>query len=896
MFPFALPPFDEAKTATDVSWMNSIPAGSNGFIKTEGERFVDGTGEPIRFWGVNLNFNGVFPPKEQAPGIAARLAKFGFNAVRIHHFDGNAAPTGIWKPLLVGGSRLKIPREFDATQLDRFDFFMAELLKRGIYIDLNLHVARKVLTEEGFSQASALPDKDKGVDYFDAKLIGAQQEFSRAILRHINPYTQRAYADEPGVCTVEMTNEDSLLGMWLDGSFSKIPEPYARALREQWNDWLKSRYDESALRAAWTELDNPLGRDDILAMPYPRGIANPNAPDARLDIGVKSLRRFQFKKDSGAVADVDLDPLGGPTIDGFVRPGLSILLKSLGNEKWGFQLNRDALDLQDEQPYTLKFYARADAPRRISVNLWQDKQPYNFYGFTGYADLGTDWQQYSFVFRPSQPESKHARINFNFGKATGTVQLAEMSLQAGGKLAAPPNWTLSNGVPLIELRTTQVRNARRDFAHFLGDIESAYAQKQRTFLRDELGVKCPIWTTQAQFGGWGGMWRERASDAIDVHAYWKHPVFEAGGWSGTAWRVENSSMTTSPATDPLTGFSHFRLKDKPFVMSEWNSGQPNDFGQESLLMIAAYAAWQDWAGVYLFDYHSYGDYKRDAFRGFFSIDAHPAKMATATAAALVFRRPQKLQKNGHEEADGMTLPPLGDVSVAERETNLIVPEDLVWLKVAGSAGQPTPALVLPTWRESGVARGAALCGKVYARFGDVPFAIADRLDADPQNVWISDLKEIKWSRKPGLFTLNAPQSKIAVGFLGGYRLSLGAWKIAAPSRGNNFVTFALSSLDGAPLTASKRVLLTATGRAENIGMGWNAARDSVGKEWGIGPTRVEGMTAEIQLLTDRSDLKVYALDVTGARTGIVASTLQNGKLQFAIAPHWETVWYEIVAE
>jgi hypothetical protein len=891
MFPFVLPPFDDAKTVTDVSWMNSTPAGANGFIKTEGEHFVDGNGNPIRFWGVNLNFNGVFPPKEQSPKIAARLAKFGFNAVRIHHFDGNAAPTGIWKPLIIGGSRLKIPREFDAEQLNRFDFFMAELMKRGIYIDLNLHVARKVLTEEGFPQASALPEKDKGVDYFDAKLIAAQEEFSRAILKHINPYTHRAYADEPGVCAVEMTNEDSLLGMWLDGSFSKIPDPYARALRDQWNDWLKAKYDESTLRAAWTELDNPLDPNDILAMPYPIGIANPNAPDARLDIGMNSLRRFQFKKDSGAAADVDLDPLGGPTLDGFVRPGLSVLLKSLGNEKWGFQLNRDGLDLQDEQPYTLKFYARADAPRRISINLWQDKQPYNFYGFTGYADLGTEWQQYSFVFRPTQPEPKHARLNFNFGGTTGTVQLAEISLQAGGKLAAPPAWTLQNGVPLIELRTTQVWNVRRDFAHFLGDIESTYVAQQRAFLRDELGVKCPIWTTQAQFGGWGGVWRERASDAVDVHAYWKHPIFEAGGWNGTAWRVENASMTTAPAIDPLSGFSYFRLKGKPFVMSEWNSGQPNDFGQESLLMVAAYAAWQDWAGVYLFDYHSSGDYNRDNFRGFFSIDGHPAKMATAPAAALVFRRPQRASSSDDE-----VLSPLGDAALAQRETNLTVPEDLLWLGVAGSAGQPTPALVLPAWREAGVARGAALRGKVYVRFGDVPFPTADRSDADPLNVWISDSRQIKWSKKPGLFTLNAPQSKIAVGFLGGYRLSLGEWKIGVPANGNNFATFALSSLDGAALSESKRVLLTATGKAENIGMGWNAARNSVGKEWGKGPTQIEGLAAEVQLLTDRNDLKVYALDVTGARAAVVPSTLQNGKLRFSISPRWRTVWYEIAAD
>lgn len=917
MFPFALPPFDDAKTATDVSWMNSTPAGANGFIKSQGEHFVDGAGNMMRFWGVNLNFNGVFPPKEQAPGIAARLAKFGFNAVRIHHYDGNAAPTGIWKAAGEGSSRLKMPREFDADQLDRFDFFMSELIKRGIYIDLNMHVGRKVLTEEGYPRASFLPEKDKGVNYFDEKLISAHQDFARQILQHVNPYTGRAYADEPGVCAVEVTNENSILGMWLDGSFSKIPEPYAKPLLDKWNAWLKARYDDASLRAAWTERGDALNPNDILALPYPSNIVNPYAPDARLTIGMNSMRRFKFKADTGAQAELDLDPLGGPTINGFVRPGLSTLLKSLGDEKWGFQIFRDGLNLQEGRPYTLSFWARSDTPRRISVNFWKDQQPYDFLGFNGFADLSTEWQQYSFVFRPFGPEPGHSRLTFNFGASNGTVQLAEISLQAGGKLATPSSWTLTNGVPLIDLRTTQVQNVRRDFAEFLGEIESAYVTRMRTFLKKDMGVRCPIWNTQAQFGGWGGLWRERDSDAVDVHAYWKHPTFSGNDWSTTDWKVENTSMTGSPALDPLSGFSYFRLKGKPFVMTEWNSGQPSDFGQESLLMAAAYAAWQDWAGVYIFDYHSIGNFDRDYFKGFFSIDSHPAKMATAPAAALIFRRPQSSNEQAdadpqpigqahivttssaqteQQDTPGQVATVCGDVLTAKHETNLTIPPNLLWSKVAASSGQPTPALVLPAWREAGASRSAALLGKVYVNFGEAPFVMTDGTDPDPKNLWVSDTRQIRWSKQPPLFVVNAPCSKIAAGFLGGYGLAVGEWKINAAAGGNNFQTLALSSLDGLPLAQSRRVLLTATGRAENIDMGWNLPRDSVGKEWGKGPTLVEGLSAGVQFLTDATQVKVYALSPIGERVAEVPCTLSNGTLEFSIAPRWKTLWYEIASE
>jgi hypothetical protein len=891
MFPFALPPFDASKTVTDVSWMNVVPAGANGFISTSGEHFVDGKGNLVRFWGVNLNFNGVFPPKEQAPKIAARLAKFGFNAARIHHYEGYPAPNGIWKSFGIGSSRVKMPREFDAEQLDRFDFFMAELMKRGIYLDLNLHVGRKTQTEEGIPRAAALPDKDKGVNYYDEKLIVAGEEFARQILTHVNPYTKRAYADDPGVGAIEITNENSLLGMWLDGSFSKIPEFYQAPLRERWNDWLKKRYAEESLRSAWTELDDPLDPFGMLAQPLPMGIVNPNAPDSRQAIGMAVLKRFVPKTDSGAQISVDLDSMGGPTLNGFVRPGLSVLLKNLGGEKWGFQLNRDGLDLQNNQPYTLHFWARADSPRRISINLWKDQQPYNFLGFTGYADLTTEWREYSFVFRPIEPEPNNVRLNFNFGDKTGTVQLGEVELKKGGRLAAPANWTLKNGVPLIELRTTQVWNARRDFAQFLGEVESETVSRMKTFLRDELKVKCLLWNSQAQFGGWGGIWREKDSDAIDVHAYWKHPTFGASAWSDSNWKVENASMANSPAIDPLSGFAFYRLKGKPFVMSEWNSGQPNDFGAESLLMISAYAAWQDWAGIYLFDYHSSGDYDRDYFRGYFSIDSHPAKMATAPAAALIFRRPP-----ANTQAAPGVLPAPGDAAPATRETILKMPPDDLWLAVANSSGQPTPALVLPAWRDAGVARGAPLRGKTYIEFGPASMPSANRVDRDPNVKFVSDTRQITWDRAPGYFSLNAPRSKMATGILGGYILTLGELKINVPQAGNNFAALALSSLDSKPIPASNSLLLTAVGKAENIGMGWNATRDSVGTNWGRGPTNIEGIAAEVQILTDAPSAKVFALDNTGARKSQIPSTLRAGVLRFSIAPRWKTTWYEIAAE
>jgi hypothetical protein len=343
-FPFALPPFDGSVTPTDVSFLNEKPAGAKGFIATRGENFVDGAGRPLRLWGVNLNFNGVFPPKTEAPRIARRLAKFGFNAARLHHYEGNVAPLGIWKAASVGSSRVAIPREFDTDALDRMDFFIAELIKNGIYINLNLHVARKTTEADGIAGAASLPDKDKGADFFDEKLIALQNDFSRAILTHINPYTTRALKDEPGVCAVEVTNEDSLLGLWLDGGW-KAPPAVNDALRARWNAWLRAKYSDVKLRAAWTEVNDPLDAKNLFDYPIPISVLNPNAPDARTAVGLNSLGRLKLATVTGASGTVLVDSNAGPTIDGWVRPGATFSLNRPGTATWAFQVNRDGFRL-----------------------------------------------------------------------------------------------------------------------------------------------------------------------------------------------------------------------------------------------------------------------------------------------------------------------------------------------------------------------------------------------------------------------------------------------------------------------------------------------------------------------------------------------------------------------
>jgi hypothetical protein len=894
MFPFAPQPFDASSTATDLSWMNEKPAGKNGFIRVRGEHFVDGQGKIVRFWGVNLSYQGTFPDKDKAPLIAGRLAKLGFNAVRLHQYETSSFPGSLWKGAGIGSSRIAQPREVDKEQLDKLDFFIAELIKRGLYINLNLHVGREAIESEGVTQARYLPEKDKGVNYYDQRLIALQNEFSRLMLARKNPYLGHALNEEPGLAMVEVTNENSLLGLWLADKLGDIPPEYQTPLRERWNVWLKTHYDEVSLRRAWTEWDELPGLDNLLHLPPPPEILNPDSPDGRLQIGLNHLKAWQLTTVAPAAGTLEADALSGATVESLIKPGLTVnmrtpgTIRAPGGVSWAFRLVRDNVPLVDNQAYALSFYARA-APnsngraRKVALTISG--------GFYVRFDIGSDWRRYNFTFRPRNLGNGPRQIVMSLGNEAGFVQLSEIELHTGGRKTVPDEWTLISGVPLPDWGETQVLRVRRDFAEFLSEVEGEYAVKMRRFLKEDLGVRCPLWISQAQFGGWGGLWREAQSDAIDVHAYWKHPDLGEAGWAGGNWTIANISMVTAGEDNPLSNFGLWRLKGKPFVLSEWNSGAPNDFGAESLPMAAAMGAWQDWAAIFVFDYHARGLYERNRLEGAFSIDTHPAKIATAPAAALIFRRPE--QENAKD-----ALP--GDVLPAWDSTTLTMPRDWLWHEVAGLGGEPFATPLVKTWREAGAARAEGLRGKTYVQFaeaGAALFPTANRAVPSSERGFLTDTKQIWWEKEPGLFKLNAPRSKLVIGYLGGRGTVAGELYITAPTSHNNWLCAALSSLDNEEIGASRKLLLTLAGKAENFGMGKGAAPGSNGAIasdfWGVGPGQIEGTNAVIRLQTSLEAPRVWALDVTGARTLQVPTTFENGNLQFTAGPQWKTAWYEI---
>lgn len=264
--PFVIDHRHATNSVINLSFLLDAPAGKDGFIRARGDQLVKGNGQPIRFWGFNVtewsHGSTEVPVKEDAPMWADALARTGVNIVRLQFLD-LAAPRG-----LIDGTR-NDSQHFDPAQLDNEDFFLSELMKRGIYIDFNLNVGRAFKPGDN---VLALRE-GKGPLLFDPRLIELEKDYAKQLLTHVNAYTHKAYVDDPGVAIVEIVNEDAI-GIGWNGN-----KAYDQELTDQFNAWLLKNV--SAEKLAEFRQEGGVGPDQ--PVPRLKGPALQSATKDRYD-------------------------------------------------------------------------------------------------------------------------------------------------------------------------------------------------------------------------------------------------------------------------------------------------------------------------------------------------------------------------------------------------------------------------------------------------------------------------------------------------------------------------------------------------------------------------------------------------------------------------------------
>ena len=330
--------------ALDFSHLLDAPAGKHGHVTVKDGHFYFAAGTRARVIGFTLPTRSNTPDHETADKLAARFASLGVNVIRLHAADAPIGDEpGSWSscreaPLLdyKSGST----RNFNQAGLDRFDYFWAKLKERGIYLHIDLIVARAFQEGDGLDYPGKPGSCLKCYTMVNRRLIELQKEYAEKLLCHVNPYTGTRLLDDPAVMTIQINNEDSAIKGTADVKDLPGVAPYRKELLEKFGHFLLAKYgSRDKLQKAWTyEGICALGEDEDPASGTVRiaegGFVQPvneptgdwggeNSPARYADtmeFGIQLNRRFyremkDFLKALGAKAPIATSNLLGGAAD-----------------------------------------------------------------------------------------------------------------------------------------------------------------------------------------------------------------------------------------------------------------------------------------------------------------------------------------------------------------------------------------------------------------------------------------------------------------------------------------------------------------------------------------------------------------------------------------------------
>jgi len=211
----------------DLSYLNEKAAGEKGFIRrsADGESFVDGKGDPIRFWAVIGRIDtgaGETFTDEQLERHYAFLAKRGVNMKRL------------FAQMYVNQEGAKL-ENVNEKQIEVLFRNIAIARKHGIYVMVCPFWA---YTDVPKSWGLGIEGQPWGGIFIDERMQKAYRGWAREFYTRVNPQTGLAIKDDPAVAIIQIQNEDSLF-FW---TFQSLKGPWKLALQKRFADWAKTKY------------------------------------------------------------------------------------------------------------------------------------------------------------------------------------------------------------------------------------------------------------------------------------------------------------------------------------------------------------------------------------------------------------------------------------------------------------------------------------------------------------------------------------------------------------------------------------------------------------------------------------------------------------------------------
>ncbi len=841
-------------------WLLDPPAGKHGWVKVRNDgrlEFEDGTA--ARFWGTTLTYAGTFPDKEEEIELLADLiASCGYNLVRFHHNDIPRIGLGYLKSKTDNSPASSI--ELSSEGMDRFDKLAAALVKRGIYLYLDIVDSRPWTADTGMLDWEELAKVHnqagwKGV-WPHPVMIDAWKKAASALLSHTNPYTGKKWGNDPAVVMIEALNEN---GPFWDWGFT-VTDKIRKWHDTDWNLWLLEKYkSRENLAKAWTDAMGKCGlhddEDPILATVFrpPLGTLTtwdrPNISKVRGACRVNDFylylaerTRFLHKITSSHIRSFGYKGLitGSHELRGPVNQlaelsatgTISAHLYAHSDLTWGIRPGINGITIEGVDVRSNNWY----------VNLPRIK-------VAGYPSWNAEWTGASWTRRADVNIA--VAVAHAFQKVDGGVQFGFVQRWVGE--AMPEfDWTYK----YIHWRkriaqsftsgldpTWRIANCFASAMVLRGDIpKSKY--KVHIALSDE-----------------------------DVHEQNLH----AAGINGGSGTVGGASLFIPLIHEVETKFFKDVYDGDADIVFTTGRSASGDYSKAKHAFILGDNPWCD-------RYHK----KRDL--------ALPARLIHKTIKTqelenVVFTImwpydiPQKVKIKALEAAvDIRTIPvdaiPIG-VSEDKKWTLGWYNKRFVVLPNAAIYGE---SLSDPRWLYQLYISAMKYWGlELYSELNSTEYKTDN-------NCIIND-----WGT--GTQIIDTPKTQIISGFAGFRKTNITSNMSLKVN--NPYAVVAITSTNDKTISKSERLLLAAIGRVVNTGtkiINRNGKSELI--DTGKKPTLVECLRGELQLkgLSFANTMQVFALDSEGRRLGEVPIKRENNNITLNLSPSWKTIWFEVCKE
>lgn len=340
-------------------------------------------------------------------------------------------------------------------------------------------------------------------------------------------------------------------------------------------------------------------------------------------------------------------------------------------------------------------------------------------------------------------------------------------------------------------------------------------------------------------------------DYVDAHLYWAHPSFIGSRpWRLPAFTTTQSAISAWGGT--IGTILARRILGKPMTITEWNHCYPNPTYYDGPFLVAACSSMQDFGGLWQFAYSHSGDfYFKPGPLGSFDQNQNPVLLHAMRMGALLFLR-------GDVSPSPITLafaPDVPEQTVSRMA--LLSRVGLCWNSVPGvNAEIISRSRKAKTAAPSFIAERTSSLVRKLAASGILPAGTSDF----SQNQVCSVTGELQLDAERQIFQMVTPRSESILASAKTERTG----KILTVRIQDAFAAISLASMDGKPLSQSRRMLLLHLTENKSEGAVFRDSSMSVQEKSGSSKQLLRRNRADV-LLKLKDKFRVFACTGTGKR-------------------------------